>query len=40
MNPFLLVGIIFGGALVVYLLFLGIGFGGVSKNRNAQGLDD
>ena len=40
MNPLLLTGIVIVGASILYLIFLGIGFGGASKNRKAQGLDD
>ncbi len=40
MNPFFLAGCVLGGGLVLYLLSLGIAFGGVPENRKAQGIDD
>ena len=38
MNPFFLAGCVLGGGLVLYLLSLGIAFGGVPENiENKKG---
>tara|TARA_B100000700_G_C14369138_1_gene545178 strand:- start:380 stop:514 length:135 start_codon:yes stop_codon:yes gene_type:complete len=39
MNSLLISSFVLGGAIIIYLIFLAIGFGGVSQNRRAQGLD-
>tara|TARA_Y100001968_G_scaffold313185_1_gene337130 strand:- start:2394 stop:2528 length:135 start_codon:yes stop_codon:yes gene_type:complete len=39
MNPLLIAGVTLLSSLILYVTFLGIGFGSVSKNRKAQGLD-
>ena len=39
MNPLLIACFVATGGLILYLIFIGIGFGGVSQNRKAQGLD-
>lgn len=39
MNPFLIVAIVLSGALILYLIFLGIAFAGSSQNLKAQGIE-
>ena len=39
MNSLLIASFIIIGGFIVYIIFIGIGFGGVSQNRKAQGLE-
>ena len=39
MSPVIITIIILISTVVFYLIFLGLGIGGIAKNRRAQGID-